>query len=544
VLEDYLPSKYEPVLRFVLRWRYPAVAATILYCAAVLGLVQGGIIPFVFIQEEDAETIVATLEMAAGTSEERTLEVVEVIENAALACPAPMNAYAVIGAVFDNRGQMNAIDPATLGQVTLELLTADEREQQRDMRSCKEVMAELRGKTADIPGVNKLTFVAQSGGPVGPELEVRVAGEDFEVLRAAVNYVRDQVQQFEGVFQVEDDMSIGKLEVQLQLRETARALGLTTRDLALLVRSALYGFEAQELQDERGEIKVRVVLPEASRVSLADLERLRVPTPTDGRVPLTEVASLTIGRGFGTLARVDGRRAVTVKADVDEDTANSNDITNRLQLQLQDIQDKFPGVAISFVGQRQERDESFASLSVGFPTALLDIYAIIAVLFRSYTQPLIVMAAIPYSLIGAILGHLITGYPFTLLSMIGGVALAGIVVNDSLILVDFVNRERAKEVPLQDAVIHGGKARLRAILLTSLTTISGLAPIMLERSFQTQFLIPMAVSIVFGLAFATGLTLLLIPVLYLVLEDIKTITLGIWSAPSIRRERPENAEVY
>ena len=518
-LEEKLPGLYEPVLRFVLRWRYPAVAATFLYCAVVIGMVQGGIIPWVFIQDEDAETIVCTLEMAAGTAEERTLAVLETMERVALEQPETSSVYVVLGAAFDDRGQSNSADPSTLGQVTLELLPGNEREQ-RGLRSSKEIVANMRQRTSRIPGISKLSLLAQSGGPGGAEIEIRVTGEDIEELRGAVDRVRKAIEQFDGVFQVEDDLKIGKLEVQLQLRDSARALGLTTRDLAVLVRSALYGFEAQELQDERGEIKVRVVLPESSRMSLANLERLRVPTPAGGRVPLLEVAALTTQRGYGTLARVDGRRAVTVSADVDQDSANAQDITQRLKQQLAGIDDEFPGVEVSFEGQQSQQTDAFGSLYVGFPAALLGIYAVIAILFRSYSQPFIVMAAIPYSLVGAILGHYITGYPFTLLSMIGGVALAGIVVNDSLILVDLVNRLRDSGVALLEAVVRSGKGRMRAILLTSLTTISGLAPMMLEESFQAKFLIPMAVSIVFGMLFATGLTLFLIPVLYLVLEDL------------------------
>lgn len=526
LLEEHLPSLYEPLLRFSLKWRYPVLAATFFYCAVVIGMVQGGIIPFVFIQDEDAETLVATLEMAAGTTEQRTTEVIQIIEQLALQQPEVSSAYAVVGAAFDDQGQANSTDPATLGQVTVELFTADVREAQ-GMRSSQEVISEFRRTTDAIPGVDKLNWVAQSGGPSGPELEVRVSGEDIEVLKAAVEHVRDKIEQYDGVFQVEDDMKIGKLEVQLELRDSARALGLTTRDLAVIVRSALFGFEAQKLQDERGEIKVRVVLPESSRSSLANLERLRVPTPNGGRVPLLEIATLKTARGFGTLARIDGRRAVSVQADVDENTANANDITNKLRLDLADIGDRFSGVSISFEGQQREQQDAFGSLFIGFPAALLGIYAIIAILFRSYLQPLIVMAAIPYSLVGAILGHLIAGYPFTLLSMIGSVALAGIIVNDSLILVDFVNRARESGMPLMEAVVFGGKSRLRAILLTSLTTISGLAPMMLEQSFQAKFLIPMAVSIVYGLGFATVLTLIVLPVLYLVLDDaIRFVGLG------------------
>jgi multidrug efflux pump subunit AcrB len=238
-------------------------------------------------------------------------------------------------------------------------------------------------------------------------------------------------------------------------------------------------------------------------------------------VPLSEVALLTTERGYSSLVRADGKRAVTVTAEVDDAVANASSITGELGEALADIGARFPGVSVSFEGAKKETMESVGSLQFLFPIALLAIYSLIAVLFRSYSQPLVVMAAIPYAFVGAVIGHLIMGYPFTILSMIGGVALAGIVVNDSLILVDFINRRRREGMRTLEAIVDGGKARLRPILLTSITTIFGIGPIMLEKSFQAQFLIPMAVSIVFGLALATVLTLVLLPTLYLAFEDLR-----------------------
>ncbi|MCA9322882.1 MAG: efflux RND transporter permease subunit, partial [Planctomycetes bacterium] len=275
------------------------------------------------------------------------------------------------------------------------------------------------------------------------------------------------------------------------------------------------------------EVRVRVLLPEESRRTVGDLARLRIVTPSGRRVPLEEVAELRTARGYSTLARVDGKRVFTVTAEVDQSRANVREITDAINAEIdQDFAAAHPGVSVTFEGRKKELNDSLGSLLVGFPVALFLIYSIIAILFRSYFQPLVVMAAIPYSILGAIVGHLITGYPFTLLSLIGGVALAGIVVNDSLILVDFVNRLRREGKSVQEALVEGGKGRLRPIILTSITTISGLAPLMLERSFQAQFLIPMAVSIVYGLAFATVLTLYLLPVLYLILEDIVRLIRG------------------
>ncbi len=547
VFDQWLPGAYLVLLRWSLRWRYPVLAGVIACSMIVAGLVQGGIIPFVFLQEADAESMSVTVEMAAGTSGERTTEVIKYIERVITEFPEVRHVFAVVGRAVNERGELLAAEPSTLGQLTVELLPADQREL-RGLRTSKQVANEIQRRCGDLPGLKRLSVVTHSGGPAGPDIEIRVQGDDLETLTQAVAYVRREVESYRGVTEVEDDLKLGKLEARLQLRPAARALGLTTFSAAMLVRHALFGFEAQELQREREEIKVRVLLPDEMRRSFSDLGRLRVPTPSGHRVPLEEVVTFKTGRGYATLAHVNGRRAVTVSAEVDEDVANVREITQSLEQRLADIGLRFPGVTVSFEGQRKETAEVFASLRIGMPAALLAIYAIIAVVFRSYIQPIIVMTAVPFGLVGAVVGHLITGYPFTMLSMIGSVALSGIVVNDAIVLVDFVNRARREGMPTLDAVVQGGRLRLRPILLTTVTTAAGMAPLMLERSFQAQFLIPMAVAIVFGLIFATGLTLIVVPILYMMLEDargfVRWLWTGRWSAPELtpsRRVEPRSA---
>ncbi|MHC4409138.1 MAG: efflux RND transporter permease subunit, partial [Planctomycetota bacterium] len=317
-----------------------------------------------------------------------------------------------------------------------------------------------------------------------------------------------------------DDLAEGKLELRYRLRPSAHTLGLTTRDIAQQVRNGIFGFEVQDLQEEDEEVTVRVLLPESERRTIEDLGRLRIAAPAGGRVPLEEIAALETARGYASLSRVDGKRAFTIQASIDPSEANADELTAKLGIDLADLSQRFRGVSWSFEGQKRDTAESFAGIVKGFIFAVLAIYAIVAIVFRSYFQPLLVMAAIPISLLGVLYGHLLMGKDITILSQIGAVALAGIVVNDSLILVDLINRKRRAGMPLLAAVREGSKRRLRAILLTSITTIAGLTPLMFETSFQAQFLIPMAISIVFGLAFATVLTLILVPTLYLVLEDI------------------------
>lgn len=527
LFEKWLPAVYVTILRHSLHWRYPVLALVVAASLLAVGIVRGGIVPFVFVQEADAESMSVTIEMASGTSEDRTTQVVKYVSEVVEQLPEVRHVFAVVGTAVSERGELVAAEPATLGQLAVELVPADEREA-LGLRTSQEVATEIQRRCGDLPGLKRLSVVTHGGGPAGPEIELRVKGNDLATLTRAVAYVRSELSQYRGVTEVEDDLKLGKLEARLQLRPAARTLGLNTVSAAALVRNALYGFEAQELQREREEVKVRIILPEELRRSFSDLGRIRVPTPAGARVPLEEVVALSTGRGYATLAHVNGERAVTVSAEVDESRGNSAEITASLERRLANIGQRFPGVSVEFVGQKKETAEAFSSLQVGFPAALLGIYAVIAVVFRSYFQPLIVLTAVPFGLVGAVVGHMLMGYPYTMLSMIGSVALSGIVVNDAIVLVDFINRARRDGMPLLEAVIESGRVRMRPVLLTTFTTIAGMAPLMMERSFQAQFLIPMAVAIVFGLAFATILTLIVVPVLYIVQEDIRGVLRWLW----------------
>ena len=534
--EQVLPSILERQLRFVLRWRYVAAACAIALLPVAFGLVAGGVVPFVFLQEVDAETVTAKLEMAAGTPEDVTVQTLARIEKMALAKPEVKSVFTVVGASFNDRGRETASDPAVVGQLTVEMHPGDERER-KGQRTSQEVITQLREETAGLSGVRRLSFQAQQGGPQGPDLEIRVRGSDFEALQGATAYVREIVGRFAGVEEMYDNLELGKLEARMRLRDEARLLGLRTADVAMQLRHALYGFEVQNLQIGEDEVTVRVMLPESERTSLESLSRLRIARPDgQGRVPLGEAVDFTTERGFASIQRVDGKRTITVTAQVDDEVGNVQDITNEIKAETKDLDQKFAGVSLTFEGARKETRESTGSLKYLFPIALLTIYAIIAVLFRSYMQPVIVMSIIPFGIIGAVFGHVVMGFPITLLSMIGIVALAGIVVNDGLILVDFANRRRAEGMDPFEAVVAASRGRMRAILLTSITTCVGLGPLMLETSFQAQFLIPMAISIVFGLAFATFLILMLLPVFYMILEDMRNnlrwLFGGTWHPPA------------
>ncbi|WP_372367113.1 efflux RND transporter permease subunit [Candidatus Uabimicrobium sp. HlEnr_7] len=522
-LEVTLPNITANFVGFCLRWRYITVAASIAFCLFVIGLVRGDLVPFVFLQKVDAETLTIDLEMASGTPEEITLAVIKKIEKVTLDVPEVKSAFSVIGTSFSDRGRKTANDPATVGQITVELVDSDIRVR-NNMRSSSQVISIIRREIGEIPGAKKLLLQEQAGGPQGADIEIRVTGESLSKISEALVYMKGAIQEKQGVLEVNDNLQRGKQEIRLRLKDNAYMLGMTTSDVALQVRHALFGFEAQKLQENKEEIIVRVLLPKEQRKSMTDLSALKISTATGQRIPLEEVAEISTARGYASLSRYEGNRVATITAEVDEDEVNLSGLTATIEKDFANLNKKFPGITFSFEGQKKQTSDSFSSLFVGFPAALLIIYAIIASLFGSYSQPLLIMVAIPYAIIGAIFGHFIMQMPFTLLSMIGCVALSGVVVNDSLVLVSIINDTRKDTDNLEEALLTGVRRRLRAILLTTITTVLGLIPLLLEKSFQAQFLIPMAISLVFGLIFATVITLLIIPTFYLILEDIKRIT--------------------
>ncbi len=321
---------------------------------------------------------------------------------------------------------------------------------------------------------------------------------------------------------IADSFRPGKKEVKLALTEEARLLGLTMSDLARQVRQAFYGEEAQRIQRGRDDVKVMVRYPESERRSLNNLETMRIRTPEGSEVPFSVAAQTELGRGYAAINRTDRQRIVNVTADVDRNRANANEILADVTSQvLPAIVADHPRIRYSLEGEQREQQETVSGLMRSFGVALIVIFGLLAIPFRSYLQPLIIMAVIPFGFVGAIWGHIIMGLDLTILSLFGLVALSGVVINDSLVLVDFINRRRAAGNSLEEAIREAGVARFRPIILTSLTTFGGLTPLLFETSLQAQFLIPMATSLGFGVIFGTFVILLLVPVTYAILEDVK-----------------------
>ncbi len=318
--------------------------------------------------------------------------------------------------------------------------------------------------------------------------------------------------------------------MRLTLKPEARVLGLTVADLARQMRQAFFGAEALRVQRGRDDVSVMVRYPPSERRALGDVENMRIRTPDGREIPFGEVASVTLERGYSVIHHENRERVIGITADVDTKVANAGKVLADMQAGfLPRVMADYDGLRYSFEGQQRETQRSMNSLVRGFVLAMLLIYAILATIFRSYIQPLIVMSVIPFGLIGALVGHMLMGHALTMMSMFGLVALSGVVVNDSLVLLDFVNREVRRGTPIEEAVSIGGRARFRAIMLTTITTVAGLLPILVERSFQAQFLIPMAISISFGLMGATFLVLLLVPSLYMLLYDVRRICNWAWN---------------
>ncbi|MFQ5591384.1 MAG: efflux RND transporter permease subunit, partial [Phycisphaerae bacterium] len=512
-LQKKLRTAYVRLLRTALRYRYVTIAALTSLLIATGGAVVGRHVPFVFLPQMDSDTLIADLTMGVSTPIEATERAARVVEEAAMNLPELNTVYTLIGLRMSDDGIVSAPQPH-LAQFFIELVPSELRD-----RSSTQILQELRARTAHIPGVEKLKYYALHGGPGGAAIQVEISGTNVDALVDVADSVKQRLADFDGVLDIVDDFDAGQREVQIRLFDSASAVGLTTESLATQVRAAFYGFEARKVQRGREDVRIMVRYPQEHRRQVYDIESMRLATPGGYMVPFTEVASLTEGTGYASIKRKNHKRTVTVTADVDPAVTNADQVMSELAGVFPGIVERYPGVTLKFGGQKLETRKSFGSLKYNFVTALLLIYVILATLFRSYAQPLIVMAVIPFGIIGAVAGHYLMGYPLTILSLIGMVALSGIVVNDSMLLVTFINRLSSQGRPVTEVVVEASAGRLRPILLTSATTVLGVAPLLAEKSFQARFLIPMGISISAGLLFATVLTLVATPSLYLIMRD-------------------------
>lgn len=526
----FLIPRYCGLLGPCLRRPYLTLACAVAMVIGSSGLYFGGRLPFVFFDASDSETVFASLRMPIGTPIDETDRAVRLIEAAVAAEPEVKSIYSVVGFSGNSDGGDQTLQ-SHLATMILEFHPVESRD-----RTSNEILASIRTRLGEPPGIKSLRFQGVEGGAEGPPISLAVAGDDPGVLLPAVARIEGALAEYRGVQGIADDADAGQRELRLTLREGASELGFTTEIIARQVRASVYGIEAHTFAGEREDVDVRVRLAEGTRRSLAAIEAMHVFTPAGAAVPLGEVVRLEEAPGYATVRRINGDRAITVSAEVDRAVANPDEIVGVLRPLLRRIEAETPGLRILERGQQKEMAESFATLPLGMLTAAGLIYATLAWLFSSYVQPLVVMTAIPFATVGMIWGHVIMGYDLTFLSLIGFIALAGIVVNDSLIFIEFYNRRRRDGLSVHDAALDTGRSRLRAILLTTATTVPGLAPLMLSQSFQARFLIPMAVTICFGLIASTVLILVALPCLLVVVDDAKRLMATAWTGRVVHRE--------
>ena len=405
-----------------------------------------------------------------------------------------------------------------------------------------DLLIEWEEEVGSLPGVKSLTFEGLSAGPGGAEIEVWFQGSDMEKILAAAGELEEKLHTFDGVIQIHSDFSLGKNELQLSLKPEARSLGLTVEDLALQVNAAFFGREAFRVQRGSDDIRVKVRNTADERSQMAHFEQMRIRT-TDGReIPLMAVANIDYGPGFSTIIRTDGQRRIAVIAEVDPKRANAQEIYAELEKSyFPDLKDRYPGLHIALQGAKKNVRESLGSLKVTFPLAIVGIFVIIATIFRSYIQPLVILFTIPFGIIGAVFGHLLLGYDLSIMSMFGMVALTGVVINNAIVLIERINENLAEGMQFHEAIKKGGSRRFRAILLTSLSTVGGLSPLILETDMQAKFLIPMAISLAAGVTFATVLTLVLIPSLLVIVNDLRRVLGRLLTGTWQSREEAEPA---
>jgi HAE1 family hydrophobic/amphiphilic exporter-1 len=514
VTTKVLPA-YERLLRSAVNFRYVTLATITAILIVSLGLVASGRLQFILFETDDAETVSISVAMPIGTPLEETAEVIKRYEEVCLQIPEIQSTFAMAGAVSDLEGAGGDQSSAHLGQLILELTGAENRN-----RTSVAIQDEIRERVGDIPSVKNVRMEGMSGGPAGPALTFTVVGDSIENLDTAVARIKGVLSEYEAVYGISDDSDRGQREIRFTLRDGASELGFTRADLGRQIQAAVFGIEAFTFAGNREDIDVRVTVPPRVRRSSAQIEEMYVFTPAGTPVPLREVAIIEESQAYATIRRLDRKRAISVQADVYRELENPDQLARQLRPILEAQIADLHGVEMVQRGRQKDFADSMRSLPLGMLIASGLIYVVLAWLFSSFIQPIVVMLAIPFAMIGMIWGHIIMGSSMTFLSMIGFIALAGIVVNDSLIFMKFFNECRTQGLSVFDAAVETGKARFRAIMLTTITTVLGITPLMLETSFQAKFLIPMAITIAFGLMSATFIILLVLPSLLMIFDDI------------------------
>jgi multidrug efflux pump subunit AcrB len=575
-IEWFSTRIYQPSLHYFLERPLVAIAIAIGLLVVTAGMFRSGIVPLNTFPKTDTNLLIATVRFPDGSPLQFADAATKQIEKALwkvsreigeehaqqagipaeqIYSQSPIGETGPVKLSFRQVGSTTSIDGvsgtagasgAHVGQMLVELYDSNVR-----TAHSEEIITRWRNAVGEIPGIDTLVFSSADVGPGGRPIEFKLLApsEHTEELKLAVEAVKERMaSKYSGLFDIRDDNTPGKWEFQFKVKDRALATGVTPTTLGETVRNAYYGAEVMRLQRGRHEVKLMVRYPPEQRRSLADFQEIRIQGVDGVERPITELAEIDIRRGFSEINRVDQMRSITVTSDVDEQRANAQLVVQDLRTkELPGLLEAYPNVRVRWEGQQAETQDSVNSLLIGFVVAMIAMFVLLVLQFQSYLQPFLIMAIIPFGLVGAVWGHAALGLELTLFSMFGLVALTGVVVNDSIVLIDFINTEVRNGMPIRDALVQSGVRRLRPIMLTSVTTIAGLLPLMLERSFQAKLLIPMAVSLSCGLMASTVLCLYLVPVFYQAyLGIVQRLErwFGVAEAPSSAPETPAVANPF
>ncbi len=513
-LKRFIANVYRPALAKAIRHRYLTVAFFLAAMILTIGVVAGGLVRYVFFPEMGSDYINATVEMTEGVSEARVLEIVdhmsESLDVVNLQMSDAEGGHDVIQHVFA------FVQEGRSGRFQVELTRSENR-----VATPADIENAWRDAVGIVPDTKFIRFESSRHTGGGPPIAFKVSGPDYKNIDTAARELAGYLRRTSGVFEVESSADQGPQEIKLKILPEAEALGVTLQDLARQVRTAFYGAEAQRIQRGDDEVKVMVRYPRSERISIGSLESMWIRMPDGRELPFGNVATYTMDRGFTAIQRIDNQRAVSITARSDAQVAAPAMVTRKV---LEDfatqLKSRYPDVAISLAGSGREEQIAFQLILIGFGISMFGIYALLAIPLKSYVQPLIIMGVIPFGIIGAIVGHWAMDMAISAISLFGFIALSGVVVNDSLLMIDFVNSAVDEGKPASEAAIDSGAQRFRAILLTSLTTFFGLVPILALTSVQAQIVQPMATSLAFGILFSTVITLILVPTLYVIGDDI------------------------
>ena len=535
LLKSFIKNKYKPILEKSVKNPFLTISIFIFILLINIGIIGGGWLKFSFFPPIEAEVVKVEVTFPLGTPIDITSDAINKIEKAGLATDKYfqdnnnqklfINTLASVGMEnINTAGQSSGPGgnggiytfSSHKGYIWAELVSGEDRRV-----SVNDVVNKWREETGTILGVKDIQFTASLFDP-GEPINIQITGLDFKDLNIVVDKIKDHLRNYMGVFDIKDSYSDGKDQLNISILPEAENYGITNSSLATQVRQGFYGQKIQTIQRGRDEINVNIRYPKEDRRRISNLENMFIRTPDGREIPFKLVGKIEESISSPSITRINRKRAINITADVDISKANSNEIVRNLQESfLPNLISQYPYVSYSLEGEQRQQNENLKSLGNNYLLALILVYILLAIPFKSYIQPLVVMSAIPFGIIGSVIGHLLLGMNFTILSMIGIVALSGVVVNDSLVLVDFINRYHRKGKSIRDAAIESGQARFRPILLTSITTFVGLTPLLLEKSLQAQFLIPMAVSLGFGVLFSTFITLILVPNGVIIIDQIR-----------------------